>query len=150
MTPTAVLTLTDLFFTALLKYRKKYLDALDRRTSLLTEIVHHLQSIKLFAYKPMFYARIDKLRLEETGRIQKSSSMNAAANVIDTCMPAVAAVGECRWSLGLTMQKLMMIVTFTVHVAMGRELDLGRIFATNPVTRNSPGASIVSSCEFGS
>lgn len=77
----------------MITYRKKHLDALDTRTQLLTEVVKHLHSIKLFAYEPMFEERIAKHRKEEAGWVMRMSTCNAIADAIGVCMPAVASVG---------------------------------------------------------
>jgi ABC-type bacteriocin/lantibiotic exporter with double-glycine peptidase domain len=78
----------------MITYRKKHLNALDERTQLLTEVVKHLHSIKLFAYEPMFEERIASKRKEEAGWVMRMSTCNAIADAIGVCMPAVAAVGE--------------------------------------------------------
>jgi hypothetical protein len=96
-----VLTAQELLFSAMIKYRMNHLNALDARTQLLTETVRHLHAIKLFAYGPLFEKRIAALRVEEAGWVKKMSIVFALADIIGTCMPAVAAVGKCneisRW-----------------------------------------------------
>jgi ABC-type multidrug transport system fused ATPase/permease subunit len=93
--------------------KDKELESLNHRTSLLTEVVSSLQSIKLFAYESLFHRRIAELRQTETGWARKIANLRAAATVIGTCLPAVAAV-----------------CTFAVYVALGNQLDLGRTFST--------------------
>ena len=94
-------------------YRGRHLDALDDRTQLLTEVVKHLHSIKLFAYEPLFEQRIAERRKKEAGWVMRVSSLNAVADAIGIAMPAVAAV-----------------VTLVIYTRLGNELDLGRTFST--------------------
>ena len=78
----------------MIKVRKNHLSALDARTQVLTEVVRHLHSIKLFGYEAMFAKRIAELRHVEAGWVRKMSSISAAADVSGFCIPAIAAVGE--------------------------------------------------------
>jgi hypothetical protein len=78
----------------MIKYRMNHLNALDARTQLLTETVRHLHAIKLFAYGPLFEKRIADLRMEEAEWVKKMSIVFALADIIGTCMPALAAVGR--------------------------------------------------------
>ena len=82
----------------MIKYRLNHLNSLDSRTQLLTETVRYLHAIKLFAYGPLFEKRIADLRLKEAKWVKKMSIVFALADIIGTCMPAVAAVGES-WAM---------------------------------------------------
>lgn len=81
-------------FRELIKARRGYLNALDVRTDTLTEVVRNLYSIKLFAYEAIFERTIAAQREIEATFARKLGTTRAFGNIISSCVPAIAAVGE--------------------------------------------------------
>ena len=84
---------TAYLFVALVKLDKKHLEALDSRTTTLTEVVRNLHSVKLFAYEPHFARVLADKRETEAGFAQRSIILRSTGNIVALFLPAIAAVG---------------------------------------------------------
>lgn len=123
-------------FGKLIGYRATQEQIVDERVRLLTEVIGHIRSVKLYAYEKIFSERVIKLRGAELSKLKRFGFVRAMIMSTFNFLPILAAVGESVCSChaihyylqGRSAMAKSHTVTFVVYGITGHTLDAAVIF----------------------
>jgi ATP-binding cassette subfamily C (CFTR/MRP) protein 1 len=83
-----------MMFGKLIGYRSTQEKIVDKRVRLLTEVIGHIRSVKLYAYERVFSDKVSGLREQELSKLKKFGFVRAMIMSTFNFLPILAAVGE--------------------------------------------------------
>jgi ATP-binding cassette subfamily C (CFTR/MRP) protein 1 len=76
----------------MLRYRKAQQSIVDARIRLLSEVITHIRSVKLYAYGNQFEAKVNDLRKQELAKLRANGTNRAAMSGVSYLIPMLAAI----------------------------------------------------------
>ncbi|WVW86803.1 hypothetical protein I302_108858 [Kwoniella bestiolae CBS 10118] len=108
-----VIPLKAIMFKRISKIRRTQNEVVDERVRLLSEVLHNIRAVKLYAYEAWFGERISDMRLNELKKFQSNNIISSGLSALMSFLPTLAA-----------------ILTFIFYALMGNKLDAAVIFSS--------------------
>lgn len=80
----------------MLRYRQDQQTIVDRRVKLLSEVIGHIRSVKLYAYETHFDSEVNQLRRQELAKLKDNGLNRATMTGVSYLVPMLAAIRELR------------------------------------------------------
>lgn len=80
------------FFARMLRYRQDQQTIVDSRIRLLSEVITHIRSVKLYAYGNHFGTKVNELRKLELKKLKDNGLNRASMTGISFLIPMLAAI----------------------------------------------------------
>ncbi|WVQ66384.1 uncharacterized protein L199_004564 [Kwoniella botswanensis] len=108
-----VIPLKAIIFKRISKIRRMQNEVVDERVRLLSEVLHNIRAVKLYAYESCFGQRISDMRANELKRFRSNNIIASGLSALMSFIPTLAAIS-----------------TFIVYALMGHKLDAAIIFSS--------------------
>jgi ABC-type multidrug transport system fused ATPase/permease subunit len=115
----------------MLRYRQSQQTIVDARIRLLSEVINHIRSVKLYAYGAHFEKEVNELRKAELGKLRDNGLNRATMTGVSYLLPMLAAIRELDKALRVHAGsiELIIIVSFVTYSLTGHTLDAAIIFS---------------------
>lgn len=115
----------------MLRYRQSQQTIVDARIRLLSEVIAHIRSVKLYAYGAHFEEEVNELRKAELGKLRDNGLNRATMTGVSYLLPMLAAIREllgpcCTIGQGAEAD---LTVSFVTYSLIGHTLDAAIIFS---------------------
>ncbi|WWC95482.1 hypothetical protein V866_002346 [Kwoniella sp. B9012] len=108
-----VIPLKAIIFKRISKIRRMQNEVVDERVRLLSEVLHNIRAVKLYAYESCFGQRISDMRANELKRFRSNNIIASGLSALMSFIPTLAAIS-----------------TFIVYALMDHKLDAAIIFSS--------------------